>query len=175
MKKLGLVLIPILVSLSVRLSPAFAETKTVTTNTSASVGSILELTISQAGQSELRFGNIQPSAIDTKETGPVVIVIDVKSNTGERYQVTQNITSALANSNGDQIDIANLKFKTSSASSSGTAVNSPIAVSTASQIIFTSDSQGASDTIKAEYTLTIPPAQASGDYSALLTYTVSSL
>ena len=175
MNKLGIALILIGASLFMRLPATFAETKTVTTSTRASIGSILELTISQAGQSELRFGNIQPSAIDSKETGPVVILIDVKSNTGERYQITQNINSTLENADGNQIDIANLKFKTSSASSSGTGIGSPTAVSTASQVIFTSDSQGASDSIKAEYTLTIPPAQAPGDYSALLTYTVSSL
>ena len=175
MKKLSVALIFWLVSSLPLLSPAFAETKTVSTNAMASVGSILELTISQEGQSELRFGNIQSSAIDTKEAGPVVILIDVKSNTGERYQVTQNINSALENSEGDQMNITNLKFKTSPSNSNGTGIGSPISISTASQVIFTSDDQGASDTIKAEYTLTVPPAQAPGDYSALLTYTVSSL
>ena len=152
-----------------------AETKTAFTNTTAYITPLLELAISQTGQSELRFGNIRPSAIDTIEVGPLTILIEVKSNTGDRYQVTQTINSALENAEGDKISLDHLKFKTSSAKLNGTAVASPTPVSASSQIIFTSDAQGTSDTISAEYTLAIPPSQAPGDYSALLTYTVSSL
>ena len=175
MKKLSSVLIVLSLSLFVLWSQAFAASKTVTTDARASVGSILELTVSQQGQSELRFGNIMPSALGPQEVGPVVMMIDVKSNSGERYQVTQAVNSSLQNSDGNQIDITNLKFKTASSKSNGTGVDSPAPVSASSQIIFTSDSQGTSDTITAEYTLTVPSSQAPGDYSTLLTYTVSSL
>jgi len=152
-----------------------AETKAASTNTTASIAPLLELAISQTGQSELRFGNIRPSAIDVTQVGPITLLIEVKSNTGDRYQVTQTINSALENSEGDKIDLERLKFKTSSLKPNGTTIASPTPVSVSSQIIFTSDAQGTSDTISAEYTLTVPPSQAPGDYSALLTYTVSSL
>ena len=152
-----------------------AEIKTVVANTTAYIAPLLELAISQTGQSELRFGNIRPSAIDTTQVGPITLLIDVKSNTGDRYQVIQTINSALENSEGDKIDLSNLRFKTSSIKSNGIAIASPTPVSASSQIVFTSDAQGTSDTISAEYTLTVPASQAPGDYSALLTYTVSSL
>ena len=167
--------ITLIAPVAMRLPPAFPETKSVFTDTSASIGPILELTIAQEGQSELRFGNIRPSAIDTTEVGPMIMLVEVKSNSGERYQVTQTINSALENSEGNKIDLDHLKFKTSSLKSAGIAVSSPTTVSASSQIIFTSDAQGSGDTIQAEYTLAVPPAQAPGDYSALLTYTVSSL
>ena len=67
-----------------------------------------------------------------------------------------------------------LKFKTTSSKLKGSTIDSPMPVSASSQIIYTSDVEGASDTISAEYTLTVPASQAPGDYSALLTYTVSS-
>ena len=154
--------------------PAYPETKSVVADTRVFVETILELTISQEGQSELRFGNIRPSAIDATEAGPIIMLIEVKSNSGDRYQVTQTISSPLENSEGDKIDLDHLRFTTSSSKSNGGVVSSPTPVSASSQVIFTSDPQGTSDTISAQYMLSVPPSQAPGDYSTLLTYTVSS-
>ncbi len=109
------------------------------------------------------------------EVGPVRMQIEVKSNTGERYQVTQIMTSALENAEGNKIVAEYLKFKTASLKTNGAVVSQPTPVTAAPQVIFTSDEQGSSDTISVEYTLVVPPSQAPGDYSALLTYTVSSL
>ena len=175
MKKLPFYLLILGASMIASQAASRAETGTVFTNTTAYIAPLLELAISQTGQSELRFGNIRPSAIDTTQVGPITLLIDVKSNTGDRYQVIQTINSALENSEGDKIDLSNLRFKTSSIKSNGIAIASPTPVSASSQIVFTSDAQGTSDTISAEYTLTVPASQAPGDYSALLTYTVSSL
>ncbi len=155
---------------------AFAKTQqSVEVHTQADIPVVLELAIEQTGQSELRFGNIQPSATQTTVSSPVLIVIHVTSNLGTSYQVTQAISNDLQNANGDQINLVNLKFKTTASKTTGTVIATPAPVSKSSQTIFISDANGNSDTINAEYTLTIPPSQAPGDYSALLTYTVSSL
>ena len=156
-------------------APGHSASKSVITDTKAVIGPILELTISQNGQSQLKFGNILPVASGPTEVGPIVMIIDVKANTGERYQVTQLMSGSLENATGNKLDLENLKFKTTSANASGTAVSSATQVSSTAQVIFTSDITGSSDTISAEYFLTVPPLQEPGDYSANLTYTVSSL
>ncbi len=150
-----------------------AETRIITTDSKAQISPLLELSISQQGQSELKFGNILPSALETVEAGPISILIEVKSNSGERYQVTQAIGSDLSNAEGETISSQNLRFKTES--KSGSPVTELTPVSSSSQVIYTSDALGNGDTISAQYILTVPESQAPGDYSGLLTYTVSSL
>ena len=152
----------------------YAASKMAVIRADASIKGTLELAISQSGQSELRFGNV-PSSPAPTEMGPLTVVIDVISNTGERYQLDQLLNGALQNENGDQIAVQNLKFKTSSQHSAGTVVPTPTPASTSSQTIFVSDMLGTSDTINADYTLTAPANQPPGDYSMSLTYTVSAL
>ncbi len=175
MKKFIFSLLVVTLILAGSQTTSHAATKTVVADTRAFIAPLLELSISQEGQSELRFGNIRPSAIDTIEAGPIAVLIEVRSNTGNRYQITQTINSALVNAEGNQMSFDQLKFKTTSSKLKGSTIDSPTPVSASSQIIYTSDAEGASDTITAAYTLTVPPSQAPGDYSALLTYTVSSL
>ena len=164
-----------LLNLFILQSFAFAESKNVSVNVKANIDTVLELNIEQTGQSELRFGNIRASATQASETAPIIIKIHVTSNIGESYQIIQSVGNALKNAQGDTIGSENLKFKTTAAKTSGTVISTPTPVSKYSQTVFTSDANGTSDTIQAEYTLSVPPSQAPGDYSALLTYTVSSL
>ena len=133
-----------------------------------------ELAVSQSADSELRFGNVRSSSTPT-EVGPFIIKVDVTSNTGERYQVTQALNGPLQNTSGDKISAENLKFKTSSAKSVGTTVQALEALTVQSQTIYLSDNLGSSDTISIDYMLTAPAFQPPGDYSALLTYTASAL
>ena len=164
-----------LLNLFILQSFAFAETKNVSVNVKASIETVLELNIEQTGQSELRFGNIRASATQVTATGPIVVRIHITSNVGESYQIMQSVGSSLVNSQGDRIDLENLKFKTRAAKTSGTVVVTPTSVSKSPQTIFVSDAKGTSDIIQAEYTLSVPASQPPGDYSTLLTYTVSSL
>lgn len=161
--------------LSLARTPVFAESLNVSVNTTVNVSTILELNIEETGQSELRFGNIRPSAIQATEAGPVIVKIHVTSNIGEIYQVTQTMSNPLENTQGVQMGFNNLKFKTTAAKTAGTVIATAVPVTKNPQTIFISDLKGTSDTIQAEYLLTVPPSQAPGDYSALLTYTVSSL
>ncbi len=154
---------------------AQAESKTVTADSKALIVPVLELSVSQQGVSELRFGEITPSSFGPIQAAPKLILIEVHSNSGEKYQVTQAISGALENIDGKTIGLENLKFKTTSAKSTGHAVADFTSFAPGSQTIFTSDDQGTDDIISAEYQLTIPSSQSPGDYVALLTYTVSSV
>ena len=168
-------LLVLLAFLSLVKTPVFAGIQNISVNTTVSVPTILELKIEETGQSELRFGNIRPSAIQATEVGPVIVKIHVTSNIGETYQVTQAMSNPLENAQGVQMRSENLKFKTTAAKTAGTVIAAATPVTKNLQTIFISDLKGTSDTIHAEYILTVPPSQAPGDYSALLTYTVSSL
>jgi hypothetical protein len=156
-------------------STSQAESKTITVDSKALILPVLELTLTQQGTRELRFGEIAPSGFGPTEAEPKLIAIDVLSNSGEKYQVTQALSGALQNAEGAVIELGNLKFKTTAPKSTGSVVPDFTAVSDKSQTIFTSDEQGNSASIFAEYRLSIPSTQAPGDYSALLTYTVSAV
>ena len=152
----------------------YAASKNVTIYSKASVPNTLELALSQNGQSELRFGSV-PSTSSPSVLGPLIIHLNITSNTGERYQVTQQLSGPLRNLDGNQIGVENLKFKSSSSKAVGTVVSTPVSASASVQTVYVSDGLGSSDHLSIEYTLTAPPNQAPGDYSAPLNYTVAAL
>ena len=154
---------------------AQAEVKSAVADYKAVISPVLELAISQEGQSELKFGDILSSALGPTDSTPKTIVVEVKSNTGERYQVSQKLAGPLENSQGNRIDLENLKFKSRSAGGTGNSVADLVPAADAAQTVFISDDAGTGEMIFIEYELTIPPTQPAGDYSSLLTYTVSSL
>lgn len=156
--------------------PLLANTQSSSFVSTASVGSVLQLTVSQNAGSELKFGNITPSALGPTLATPQTITIDVQSNSGTKYVVTQLVNGSLDNGRGDKIGLENLQFRTASEKSTGAAVSSFTSMTAAasSQTIFTSNDQGDGETIQAEYQLSIPPSQAPGDYSTFITFTVSS-
>jgi hypothetical protein len=156
-------------------APSQAATKSVTAASKATVVSTLELTVSQQGSSELKFGNLVPSAIDPTVAGPLQVRVDVQSNSGERYQVVQHINGPLTNGQTGQITPENLKFTSLAMKTTGMVVSTLTPLATTSQLIFTSNTNGTSDTILLDYTLVVPPGQAPGNYSAQITYTVSTL
>ena len=155
--------------------PASAAVKTANADYKASITPVLELAVSQAGQSELKFGDITPSSLGPTTSPEKTIVIEVQSNTGERYQVTQTFAGALENASGQKIDFENLKFRSRSSGNTGNPVASLTPAAGSAQTIFISDNAGTNEIVSVDYELTIPASQAPGDYSSLLTFTVSSL
>jgi len=151
-----------------------AENKSLAITSTAQVDSVFELSISQQGTAELYFGEITPMDTPSVRTASQLILLEINSNNGERYQVTQTTSGALENSEGKIIPLENLKFKTSSKKSLESATADFTSLTPESQTVFISDNQSANDTISIEYQLTIPPFQAPGNYTTLLTYTVSS-
>lgn len=152
-----------------------AELKTGRADSKAFILPILELTVSEQGARELSFGDVTPSGLGPIQAPLRTILVDVHCNTGEKYQLTQALNGELQNIEGQTISLDYLKFRTMAAKSTGVAIPDLIPVAQSTQTIFTSDEKGSSESITALYELTIGPSQAPGDYSALLTYTVSSV
>lgn len=156
--------------------PVWAQTSLTPIQSQASVVPVLELTVSQNAQSELKFGNITFSSNLTPALSEIKsVTLMVLSNMGVKYTVTQSISGALQNAQGQTIALENLKFRTIAQHGTGTAVGTFTPLATGSQTIFSSDAQGSGETVSAEYQLSVPPSQAPGDYSAFITYTVSSV
>ncbi len=149
--------------------------KSVLSQTKATIAPILELTVAEQGNSELKFGSIRPSALDPTVAGPITVQINVVCNSGERYQVSQATTGPLSNLTGAKIDLEKITFRSAGAKTAGTGVSVLSPISESAQVIFTSDASGTSDSVLTEYYLNVPPAQEPGDYSTNMIYTVSTL
>ena len=156
-------------------SPTFAGSQAAALTSQADIIPILEMSMSENAQSELKFGNVGTSSLGPTTTPSKMITIEVLSNTGQKYILTQAASGPLDNGQGSTIGLENLKFKTAALRYTGHPVSDFTAVASSSQTIFASDELGSSETVSAEYQLSIPPSQAPGDYSALLTFTVSSV
>ena len=154
---------------------AWGATKQTSLLTSASVPGVLELSLSQNVKSELKFGNVNSSMLSSTTSAAQSILIEVVSNTGEKYILTHSASGPLDNGQGQSIPLADLQFRTEAAHGSGMAVPVFTSMTPSAQTIFTSNEQGASETVSAQYQLSVPASQAPGDYSAFITYTVSSV
>ena len=159
-------------------SPVFeaqAATQSILLSTTANVVPILELSLSESAQLELKFGSINSSGLGPVLSEVRTIQVNVLSNTGNQYILTQSLDGPLQNTGGDTIAVNNLSFRTKAVNSTGTPIPAFTPASASAQTIFSSDNQGTAENISADYQLYIPPLQAPGDYSALITYTVSSV
>ncbi|MCK9603387.1 MAG: hypothetical protein M0R66_03425 [Candidatus Omnitrophica bacterium] len=103
------------------------------------------------------------------------VLVEVKSNTSRRYQVSQKITSGLVNKQGYEIPsqyftsrtegVAGIKGATKQ--DQGQPVNKEKDIT-----LFISDDEGSPASFKVIYELTPPPDVQAGDYSATLVYSL---
>lgn len=154
---------------------ASAASTTVTVGSKASVAPTIELIVQGQKDSELRFGDVLPSASGESTTGPMTMRVEVQSNTGERYQVTHHLNNPLQNESGIAIPLENLSFTSKSSHSKGTVYESPVELTPEQQTVFISDAAGMGDTVFIDYSLKVPAKQAPGNYSTTITYTASTL
>ncbi len=105
------------------------------------------------------------------------VLIEVKSNLGRPYQVTQNILSELVNSQGEKIDPKYFSLRTLSVNGTkGTPkflVKTPI--EKGNLLLFVSDSNGSADQFKVIYELICPADLKAGNYSSRVTYTLTEI
>jgi hypothetical protein len=135
---------------------------------------IFEISITPQDQRyNIDFANLKPS------DGPRIneVLIEVKSNLGRPYQVTQNVLSELENGNGDKIPAANFSVQTFSVNNTkgSLKVSSKIPVEKGNLLLFISDSDGSADKFKVTYELTCPAGLKAGNYSSRITYTLTEI
>jgi len=135
---------------------------------------IFEIAITPQDQRyNIDFANLKPS------DGPRLneVLIEVRSNLGRPYQVTQNVLSELVNSTGDKIPVKNFSLQTLTAGDTKgilkAAVKTP--VEKGSLLLFVSDPNGSADKFKVVYELVCPPDLKAGNYSSRITYTLTEI
>jgi hypothetical protein len=135
---------------------------------------IFEISISPQDQRyNIDFANLKPS------DGPRLneVLIAVKSNLGRPYQVTQNVLSELANSNGDKIPAKYFSLQTVSENNTkgDLKVATKIPVEKGNLLLFVSDPDGSADQFKVIYELICPADLRAGNYSSRITYTLTEI
>ncbi len=135
---------------------------------------IFEIAITPQDQRyNIDFANLKPS------DGPRLneVLIEVKSNLGRPYQVTQNVLSELVNSTGDKIPVKNFSLQTLAVGDTKgllkVAAKTP--VEKGNLLLFVSDPNGSADKFKVIYELICPPDLKAGNYSSRITYTLTEI
>ncbi len=101
------------------------------------------------------------------------ITLQVKSNLGKPYQVSQRISSLFVNKEGEAIPEGYFKLKTESLDTKGILkYPKKESVNLNEMVLLISDEQGSPDTFKVIYELSLPPDLPAGDYSTLITYSI---
>ncbi|MFH1281658.1 MAG: hypothetical protein ABIH91_02955 [Candidatus Omnitrophota bacterium] len=135
---------------------------------------IFEISISPQDQRySIDFVDLKPSA------GPRLneVLIEVKSNLGRPYQVTQNVLSELVNSKGDKIPAKYFSLQTFAVDNTkgNLKIASKIPVEKGNALLFISDINGSADRFKVIYELICPVDLMAGNYSSRITYTLTEI
>jgi hypothetical protein len=104
------------------------------------------------------------------------VVIQVNSNTGKQYQVSQQVLSGLVNKEGQAIPSGNFTLKEESVDTKGKLqFTSPEEVKNGQMTLLVSDKEGSSDKFKVIYELSPSLDIIAGDYSTRITYSISEI
>jgi len=122
-------------------------------------------------------GTIQFRDVKAKEPPKVSeVVIEVKSNIGKPYQVSQQLLAGLVNKDGKSIPVKNFTLREVNIQTKGSLrYTTPTEVRTGDMVLFASDAQGASDKFKVVYELIPSLDIEAGDYSSRFTYSISEI
>ncbi|MCA9395622.1 MAG: hypothetical protein KC649_00510 [Candidatus Omnitrophica bacterium] len=101
--------------------------------------------------------------------------LKITANTGEQYQVLQNIRSGFTNEKGYELPMDQLTVTTGNAVNGKTKFISGGHLKPGDNILFTSDPYGSSDNFVVEYLLELPVDAKKGDYTSETTYSLSAL
>jgi hypothetical protein len=130
---------------------------------------IFELLVKPEAGGVIRFTGVRPSQSPKGSE----VVIEVKSNTGRPYQVTQRMTSDLMSTGGNTISSQFLRIREMSLDTKGTLkFPSAAPLGAGETILFVSDPLGSGDTFKVIYELTPSTEIKAGDYSAKIVYSI---
>jgi hypothetical protein len=101
------------------------------------------------------------------------VIVEVRSNTGKQYQVTQNILAELTDKQGNVIPSRYFKMYTQAMDTKGQVkINQGQEAKKGETILFVSDAKGSSDKFRLIYELAVPADIKGGDYSTNISYSL---
>ncbi len=133
---------------------------------------IFDLIITPSLGSAIEFRNLKPRVPPQSSE----VLIEIRSNTGKPYQISQEVTSELVNKEGVTIPLRNFTVKEESVATKGTLkFLRPTELKMGSSTLFVSDHAGSADKFKVIYELDPPPDLKAGDYATHVTYSISEI
>ncbi len=133
---------------------------------------VFELSVTPEAGGSIRFQDLKPLAPPKTQE----VVLEVKSNIGKQYQVTQNMRGALTNKEGKQLPAENFTIREEALDTKGVLKFSQKAqVKDGQSVLFISDKYGSPDKFKVIYELSLPRDIFPGDYSTNFSYTINEI
>ena len=122
--------------------------------------------------STIEFKDLKPREPPKKNEMNIVI----KTNTGKKYQVSQNVYSQLTDKEGNTIPAKYFTLQTEPIDTKGTLkFTQRTEVKKGDTVLFISDDKGSADNFKVIYELAYPMDIKAGDYSTRITYSLSEI
>ncbi len=123
------------------------------------------------GGSSLHFGTFRSG----EEKQEKKVLITIRSNIGQPYQVSQIVSRKLTNAEGSSIPVENFIYHGSNAESGSLLATAPTPVREGETPVYTSDSNGSPDAFILDYSLTLSPETRAGSYTSDVRYSISTL
>ncbi|MDD5259499.1 MAG: hypothetical protein PHD29_05985 [bacterium] len=137
-----------------------------------SIGRIFDLIVTTGEGSGIRFNNVP---LD-KRPQHSEILIEIQSNVGRQYQVSQQLPVKLMNSEGASIPPNYFTLRLEGINTKGTLrFTRPTEVKTGEMVLFLSDQTGSADKFKIIYEFTADTNVPAGNYAGSIMYTISEL
>lgn len=133
---------------------------------------IFDLIVTSDNSSGIQFRDVQ---LDKKPTY-AKMVVEIHSNVGRQYQVSQQLPSELFNNEGKSIPLQHFTLHLIDTGTKGTLqFSEPTVVKTGEMILFLSDKEGSSDKFEIIYEFSADTSIEAGDYAGRIVYTISEL
>lgn len=155
---------------------AAAESDAQTVQVTCTILPRLELSVTPDTGDQIAFGVLEQPAPGEATTRSLKVRLNVFSNLGRPYHITQMIRRPLTNAEGLAIQDDQLRVVTAGSARGQLGAAQPVAlVPGVAATLYTSDERGKSDAFSADYTLTVTPQTPAGEFGTEIVYTVTSL
>ncbi len=159
-------------SLEVRSSSAVVSPEALNLPLSFEVEPIFFLDVNPAQSGTgFHFGTFQTG----EERQVQQVRIQVRSNLGKPYQISQIVSRPLTNSAGDTIPYGHFIYSAAEPRTGAARATAEIPVPEGESVVFTSDRDGAPEEVILSYVLTVPAEARSGSYGTDLRYSITTL
>ncbi|MFH0790399.1 MAG: hypothetical protein V2A64_02090 [Candidatus Omnitrophota bacterium] len=136
------------------------------------IARVFDLIITPELGGVIEFRNLKPEEAPQQSE----VIIEVNSNTGKQYQISQRVVSGLVNAQGKNIPSENFTLTEESLGTKGSLqFGSPAQVRMGETVLFVSDKEGSSDKFKVIYGLIPSLDIMAGNYSTRITYSISEI
>lgn len=152
----------------------YAASESVSVKVSVTIPPLFELSVSGPTKGNIEFGIAERDPLGPVTVESQEVVLTAKSNLRRPYEITHALVTPLSNERNDRFAEKDLTVFAENFKTSGRAVRGT-SVGTTSSAIYTSDPEGKSETVKANYRLLVRPQQAAGHYQTKLVYTITTI